>query len=145
MRSIKDYSLYLLSKRDYGVKELERKLLLKGYEEDSVKELLEYYLSLGYLNDTILIERLISYQILINKSRRQIEAYLLKKGFDSQSVRTILNKFSFEELENEMLIRQIDRFKNSSKPIPDEKIISRLMNKGFSYHSIKKQLDKYTE
>ena len=36
MRSLKDYSIYLLSKRDYGVKELERKLILKGYELDEI-------------------------------------------------------------------------------------------------------------
>lgn len=145
MRSIKEYSLYLLGKRDYGVKELERKLLLKGYKNDNVTEILEYYLSIGYLNDQNLIERLITFQICNNKSKRQIEVYLLGKGFDSHDFKSILNKFSFEDLENDMLDKHIRRYLNSSKPIQKEKIISRLQNKGFSYQSIKKLIDKYFE
>ena len=145
MRSIKEYSLYLLGKRDYGVKELERKLLLKGYEINEIKELLEYYLSIGYLNDNNLIERLISYQITNNKSKKQIEAYLLGKGFDNHDVKSILNSFEFEDLEKEMLDKHMKRYLCSSKPIIKEKIISRLLNKGFSYQSIKKIIDKYFE
>lgn len=143
MRSIKEYSLYLLGKRDYGVKELERKLLLKGYDLDEIKGLLEYYLSIGYLNDNNLIERLISYQITNNKSKKQIEVYLIGKGFDNNDVKSILNSFEFEDLEKEMLDRHLKRYLDSSKPIIKEKIISRLLNKGFSYQSIKKIIDKY--
>lgn len=145
MRSIKEYSLYLLVKRDYGVKELERKLLLKGYELDEIKELLEYYLSIGYLNDKKLIERLIAYQISNNKSKKQIEAYLVKKGFDKNDVNYLLNMIEFDDLENDMLEKHIRRYLNTSKPILKEKIMSRLLNKGFSYQSIKKITDKYFE
>ncbi len=145
MRSIKNYSLYLLGKRDYGVKELERKLLLKGYELDEIKELLEYYLNIGYLNDKNLIERLVSFQISNSKSKKQIEVYLLGKGFDSHDVKSILNMFEFEDLEIDMLDKHMRRYLNSSKPITKEKIISRLQNKGFSYQSIKKLVDKYFE
>lgn len=145
MRSIKEYSLYLLVKRDYGVKELERKLLLKGYELDEIKELLEYYLSIGYLNDKKLIDRLIAYQISNNKSKKQIEAYLVKKGFDKNDVNYLLNMIEFDDLENDMLEKHIRRYLNTSKPILKEKIMSRLLNKGFSYQSIKKITDKYFE
>ena len=145
MRSIKEYSLYLLAKRDYGVKELERKLLLKGYELDEIKELLEYYLSIGYLNDKKLIERLIAYQISNNKSKKQIKAYLVKKGFDKNDVNYLLNMIEFDNLENDMLEKHIRRYLNTSKPILKEKIMSRLLNKGFSYQSIKKITDKYFE
>jgi SOS response regulatory protein OraA/RecX len=145
MRSIKEYSLYLLAKRDYGVKELERKLLLKGYELDEIKKLLEYYLSISYLDDKKLIERLISYQISNNKSKRQIEVYLINKGFDKNDVKNLLEMIDFEDLENDMLEKHIRRYLNTSKPILKEKIMSRLLNKGFSYQSIKKITDKYFE
>jgi SOS response regulatory protein OraA/RecX len=145
MRSIKEYSIYLLAKRDYGVKELERKLLLKGYELDEIKELLEYYLSISYLDDKKLIERLILYQISNNKSKKQIEVYLVNKGFDKNDVRNHLNTIEFEDLEIDMLEKHIKRYLKASKPIPKEKIMSRLLNKGFSYQSIKKITDKYFE
>lgn len=145
MRSIKEYSLFLLGKRDYGVKELERKLLLKGYELDEIKGLLEYYLSVGYLNDKNLIGRLISFQISNNKSKKQIEVYLLGKGFDNHEVKALLNTVEFEDLEKDMLDKHMRRYLNSSKPIQKEKIISRLQNKGFTYQSIKKLIDKYFE
>lgn len=145
MRNIKDYSLYLLGKRDYGVKELERKLLLKGYLSDDIRILLEYYLSIGYLNDKNLIERLIKFQISKNKNKKQIEVYLLGKGFDTQEIKSQLNLIEFEVLENDMLDKHLKRYLNSSKPIQKEKIISRLQNKGFSYQSIKKIIDKYLE
>jgi len=145
MRNIKEYSLYLLGKRDYGVKELERKLILKGYESDEIKGLLDYYLGIGYLNDKNLIERLISFQISNNKSKKQIEVYLFGKGFDNHDVKSLLNMFEFEDLEKDMLDKHMRRYLNSSKPINKEKIMSRLQNKGFSYQSIKKLIDKYFE
>lgn len=145
MRSIKDYSLYLLSKRDYGVKELERKLVLKGYDSIEIKELLEYYLNIGYLNDKKLIDRLISYQITNDKSKKQIEVYLLAKGFNNSDVKTSLNVIEFEEIEKNILEKHVNRYLNTSKPIQKEKIINRLLNKGFSYHNIKKIIDKYLE
>lgn len=145
MRSIKEYSLYLLAKRDYGVKELERKLVLKGYDSLEIKEILEYYLSIGYLNDKKLIERLISYQITNNKSKKQIEVYLIAKGFDNSDVKTLLNMIEFEDIEKSILEKHINRYLNTSKPIQKEKIINRLLNKGFSYYSIKKIIDKYFE
>lgn len=145
MRSIKEYSLYLLAKRDYGVKELERKLVLKGYDTLEIKKMLEYYLSIGYLNDKKLIERLISYQITNNKSKKQIEVYLIAKGFDNSEVKTLLNMIEFEDIEKNILEKHINRYLNTSKPIQKEKIINRLLNKGFSYYSIKKIIDKYFE
>ncbi len=145
MRSIKEYSLYLLAKRDYGVKELERKLLIKGYEPLEIKELLEYYISIGYLNDKKLIDRLISYQITNNKSKKQIEVYLINKGFDNNDVKTLLNMIEFETIEKKILDKHVIRYLNTSKPIQKEKIINRLLNKGFSYQSIKKIIDKYFE
>lgn len=145
MRSIKEYSLYLLAKRDYGVKELERKLVHKGYDTLEIKEILEYYLSIGYLNDKKLIERLISYQITNNKSKKQIEVYLIAKGFDNSDVKTLLNMIEFEDIEKNILEKHINRYLNTSKPIQKEKIINRLLNKGFSYYSIKKIIDKYFE
>lgn len=145
MRSIKEYSLYLLAKRDYGVKELERKLMLKGYEALEIDGLLKYYLSIGYLNDKKLIDRLISYQITNNKSKKQIEVYLVNKGFDNNDVKALLNMIEFEDIEKNILEKHINRYLNASKPIQKEKIINRLLNKGFSYQSIKKIIDKYFE
>ena len=137
--------MYLLGRRDYGTRELERKLFLKGYEKDAIDELLKYFSEIGYLNDRNLIDRLVSYQISGNKSRRQIEAYLLKKGFDCEDIRLVLCRHDFLELEDNMLARQINRLMKAGKPISREKIISRLLSKGFSYQKIKKQLDKYIE
>lgn len=145
MRNIKEYSLYLLAKRDYGVKELERKLMLKGYESLEIKGLLDYYLSIGYLNDKKLIDRLITYQITNNKSKKQIEVYLINKGFDNNDVKNLLNMIEFEDIEKNILEKHINRYLNTSKPIQKEKIINRLLNKGFSYQSIKKIIDKYFE
>ncbi len=144
MRNIKNYSLYLLSKRDYGVKELEKKLLQKEYELKEIEDLIQYYISIDYLNDEKLIVRLISYQISKDKNKKQVEMYLFGKGFDNQLIKAQLEEINFSEIEEDILEKQIIKYLNSSKPIAKEKIISRLLNKGFSYHSIKKQMDKLT-
>ncbi|MDD2370619.1 MAG: RecX family transcriptional regulator [Firmicutes bacterium] len=144
MRNLKNYALYLLSKRDYGVKELERKLLLKGYEIEEVEDLLEYYISIGYLNDEKLIERLIFYQISKDKNKKQVEIYLFGKGFDNHLIKSHLEKINFYELEETMVQKQIVKYLESSKPITKEKIINRLLNKGYSYQSIKNHLEKHT-
>lgn len=145
MRSIKEYSLSLLARRDYGVKELERKLVLKGYDSLEIKGLLKYYLSVGYLDDKKLIDRLISYQITNNKSKKQIEVYLINKGFENNDVRELLNMIEFDDIEINILEKHIERYLKTKKPIQKEKIINRLLNRGFSYQSIKKIIDKYFE
>ena len=107
MRSLKDYSIYLLSKRDYGVKELERKLILKGYELGEIEQIIQYYLSIGYLNDEKLIVRVISYQISKDKNKKQIEMYLIGKGFDYQLIKSHLNEMNFKEIEEAIIEKQI--------------------------------------
>lgn len=145
MRSLKDYSIYLLSKRDYGVKELERKLILKGYELGEIEQIIQYYLSIGYLNDEKLIVRVISYQISKDKNKKQIEMYLIGKGFDYQLIKSHLNEMNFKEIEEAIIEKQIIKYSKLTRPISDEKKINRLLNKGYSYESIKKVMDSQTE
>ena len=145
MRSLKDYSIYLLSKRDYGVKELERKLILKGYELGEIEQIIQYYLSIGYLNDEKLIVRVISYQISKDKNKKQIEMYLIGKGFDYQLIKSHLNEMNFKEIEEAIIEKQIIKYSKLTRPISDEKKINRLLNKGYSYESIKKVMDNQTE
>ncbi len=145
MRSLKEYSIYLLSKRDYGVKELERKLAVKGYESEEIEKIIQYYISIGYLDDDKLVPKIITYQISREKNKRQIEKYLIGKGFDNQLIKSHISKINFDEIENAILEKQIIKYLKSSKPISKEKILSRLLSKGYSYSSIKKILDKLNE
>lgn len=145
MINLKDYSLYLLGKRDYGVKELETKLKLKGYDKDQISDLIKVYIEIGILNDNSLIERRIAYLVTKNKSRKQIEIFLLNKGFDKDLVKSSLSKYDFESVEDDILTKHIMKYLRASTPIPKDKIIRRLQGKGFSYKSIIKIIDKHVE
>ena len=46
-----NYSIYLLGRRDYSVKELKKKFKEKEYEESDVKEVLDYLIENEYQSD----------------------------------------------------------------------------------------------
>lgn len=142
MPNIKEYAFNLLSRRDYGMKELERKLALKGFEESEIESLIAYLLELNFLDDSSLIERTIISQIKSGKNKRQINSYLLNRGFSNNQVQELLNLHCTKETEEASLLQNYRKITRSSKPVSEEKIINRLRNKGFSYSDIKKHLDE---
>ena len=63
MQSIKSKVFSLLAKRSYFSKELEKKLIERGYSKEEIKETIEYLKREGWLNDIELGKRFVDLHI----------------------------------------------------------------------------------
>jgi regulatory protein len=59
IRECNDYFLFLLSKRDYSLKEIESKGLLKGFTKKEIQKSISQLIELNYLNDERYCENII--------------------------------------------------------------------------------------
>lgn len=145
-----NYSIFLLSKRDYSIYKMEQKLSSRKYDCEIIKDVINKLLELNYLREE-------EYKNSKIKS-------LLIKGYSNSF---IIKKLEIEKLEatNE----QIDQIRNNQsitsqdsldylvqkklrgKVIPDNfddkmklkrKILNFLASKGYSYQEAKDSIDK---
>lgn len=56
---LKTYIFFLLSKRDYSQREVEEKVLTKGYEDSEIRVVVQEMLASGYIDDTRMAEQII--------------------------------------------------------------------------------------
>lgn len=122
----------MLSRRDHGTEEARRKLALYGFRDVEIEMALERATELRFLNDN----RFVSYFIEERKrrgwGRRKVEVELKRRGVDLEAVPGWPDDYFTDEDDlaraRELLAR---------RPLPTsgafEKIVRRLMSKGFSY------------
>lgn len=132
-RRAESMGYFLLSKRDYSERELYQKLLSKYREKDIMKSVVEKFLQLGYLNDYDYAQ---SYINSHNYSKKKMEFMLLQKGIALNVIKELLEKNSFQEIEE--IKKQWIKLGNKDR---DKKIIS-LMRKGFGYRDIQKAVEE---
>lgn len=145
MRKLRDYALYLLNRRDHTARELQDKCLGKGYDPEEVRTLIHEFQEQRWLDDARFAGSYVRQLILARKSRRQIEESLRRKGIDPVDYREALEEGYSKELEEELINRHIDRYLRGSKPPEREKIIARLVSRGFAFGAVKNCLDKRLE
>ena len=145
MRKLRDYALYLLNRRDHSARELQDKCLAKGYDPEEVQALIREFRECRWLDDARFARSYIGSLIRAKKSRRQIEESLRRRGIDPEDSGSALEEAYSRELEEELINRHIDRYLRSSRPPEREKIIARLVSRGFSFGAVKNCLDKHLE
>lgn len=125
-----------------GPKFLEEKLLTKGISEDLIKEVLDKYTE--ELEEEVLVELLdkITFKYKsypVKKQKLLLYQKLLRDGFSSEVVNRLINKLKFIDESNDVLIKEIKKLLNKYDEIDYQvrnKIISKLMNKGYEYANI---------
>lgn len=124
---------FLLSKKDYPIKEFTTKLITKYREKEIVEEIIDEFIEKGYLDDK---EYGRCYIKTHSYGRKKMEFMLFQKGLSSDIIRELLNDNSENELEE---IKRL--WLRLGKKEKDKKIVS-LMRKGFQYRDIKKAISE---
>ena len=142
-------AMHLLEDMDRTEAGLREKLIKGLYPEDAAEEAVRYVKSFGYLDDSRYAENFVRSR-KDRKSRREIQAALLRKGISADRIEAALEAcYSEEENGEEETVRKLLEKKKFSPEDPDEaqirKIYAYLARKGFRYDTIRQVIQNYHE
>lgn len=142
-RRAKERALYLIDRREYGFKELYKKLL-PNYDEKICLRVCKKLAELGIINDRRYAARLAEYYTQTKKfGKYRAKQEIILRGISPEAAEEELEKFSDGETD---IIKDIISHKYEEKladPAGVKKVIAALMRRGFSYSEIKKALEEY--
>lgn len=135
-----NYSIYLLGRRDYSVKELKKKFKEKEYEESDVKEVLDYLIEHEYQSDEKFARSFINSKLNAKIGFSKIKSLLIyEKGIDKELAENILETIDNNELENIMSILSTKYRNKDLKDFKEKnKAFRFLVSKGFNFDDINK-------
>lgn len=132
---------YIFRNKNYRY--IEQKMAEKLFPRDKVSQYLETYKNSwkSLLSDQYL-EKKIVWFIKKGKSKNYILQKLWETPLDKEKIELFLNQNYKEDIERENILREYKKIKDK---FPREKIIQKLLTKGFSYNSIKKSMSEDQE
>ncbi|GJQ64031.1 MAG: hypothetical protein SCALA702_30840 [Melioribacteraceae bacterium] len=147
----KNSAFRLLARRQHSRKEVEQKLVLKGYSHQIAERVAAHLLSNNFLDDKLFAENFIKHKIARKYGFNKIKAQLFEKGIE----KTVITHFELlysqdKKIESsafalaEKKIESIKR-KDSDKLKIRSKLYNYLMMRGFSTDVIKKVIDQIFE
>ena len=136
------YTLKLISRRIRSEEEICKKLL-KKFNENVVKNIITRLKKENLINDEKFAMAFIhTREALKPKGRKVLFLELRQKGIDKDLINKILEKEYNQEKEFELAKKaakgRIERYKNLPEKKAEQKIISFLLRRGFSWSVIKK-------
>lgn len=131
MQAFRHFSGALKSEQD-----LRTYLYKKELEKESTEEIVSFLKDHGVINDEYFAERFTDMKLRAKKySMKRIRAELKKKGVSDKIIKEIPQlKDTDEELE------AIQKYITRNTTLPQEKLIQRLLMRGFKYDVVKKAL-----
>lgn len=145
-KSIEGYIVFMLGKRDYSENELRDRLEKKEYYDPViVNNVIENFKEIGYISDARCVESLVnsSYGSLYGVNKIKQKAF--KRSLDMDSVMLEVQQYDFYETCFKYLktkirgVDEIDDYKSK------QKLINKLIARGFSFDEINYSIDKYKE
>jgi|GEM_PF-504974 len=137
----KSLAFYYLGRKAYTQKELGEKLQ-KRFSPSLVKEVLDYLLDLGYLNDQKYTVNYLENKKRARRGPRKIIMDLKKRGVSKENLEQVKELYSSEE--EEEIARQLAREKASSGKTA-EQIYRFLLGRGFSLSTAGKIAGQYID
>lgn len=141
----------LLKSHMYTEKGLRDKLKESGHNQENIDIAIAYVKSYKYVDDEEYVRQYLINRIC-SKSRMELKLYLQKKGIESELFDTVYDELVEDEddIEDKLIYKLLEkRLKNKTIDEIDRlelnKHINYMMNKGFSYSSIIKCIDKMKE
>lgn len=146
-----NYSIFLLSKRDYSSFKLKQKLKSRKYQEEEISEVLQKLIHQNYLREQQYTNMRIKTLLIKGFSNSYIIQKLGQEEIiiNNENVELIKSENNINEDEN---IDYLIQKKLRNKKIPNDyvskqklksKVINFLMSKGHSYSKIQNQLEQY--
>lgn len=94
-QSAKSAAARLLAARQYSVAGLTRKLTERGYDEDEIEGVIEYFTEMGYLNDLEFARSIVRHYK--DKELARVRYELYKRGIDRETGREALDETDFSD------------------------------------------------
>ena len=139
-------AMHLLAARDYGKKELYKKLL-NNYSEKTSLAVTEMMMEYGYLDDERYAKKLAKTYIEIRKYGKKRAALMMReKGLDRDTIENALEEYDAEAITSEIVVllkkKYMDRLFSEGPEGKKEmqKVIAALARRGYSYGDIKTAL-----
>ena len=135
--SVMGFALKLLGLRSHSRKELEQKLLKKGYSSESIEQAVEKLSSQGVLDD-----RMFGIELIKSRSRRKpsgklkIRMELRKKGVPESIISDLLKEYDSVELCYRAAEKKIGLLRGATDEVRKKKLEVFLYNRGFEWHDI---------
>ncbi|MGI6192184.1 MAG: regulatory protein RecX [Christensenellales bacterium] len=143
-RKAMNAALHYLTATDRTKSQMERNLSKKGFSEEVVKETIEKLESYGYVDDRDYATRYVKQQVEIKGlGKRTVAGKLYRFGIDSETAQEALSTVDEEtERQNALswAIKFNHRIDEADPRKKREKIVRRLVLKGFSYDVINSAL-----
>ena len=141
----------LLKSHMYTEKGLRDKLKVSGHNQENIDIAIAYVKLYKYVDDEEYVRQYLINRIC-SKSRMELKLYLQKKGIESELFDKVYDELVEDEddIEDKLIYKLLEkRLKNKTIDEIDRlelnKHINYMMNKGFSYSSIIKCIDKMKE
>lgn len=140
-RRAKQKAMAVLKRMDRTEQELRFKLEQTGYPHTAVERAIEYVKSYHYIDDMRYAENYIRYK-KSNKSIRMLEAELIRKGIDKESIRFVLeqSEVNDEEALKKAIKKKVKNWEGMTYQ-EKSKVFSYLYGKGFKQEDIRKYLE----
>lgn len=138
------FALKLLGLRNHSRKELERKLLKKGYTTESIEPVLEKLTKQGTLDD-----KMFSMELIRSKSRQRpagkirMRAELRKRGIPDEIIEQLIKEYHSEELCMQAAEKKIGSLHGASNTEKKKKLEIFLHNRGFEWQEIQLVLSRF--
>ncbi len=133
-------------RHQYGPNMIRHQLLNKGITQELIdKYLTEYDHNMMYENALDMANKTLKTVIGLPflKQKETIYSRLTRMGYDYSIINQVLNKLSYSEVNIDLLIKEYQKLLN--KEFDQNKIITKLMAKGYSYQDIKKVINDSNE
>jgi len=136
-RKLRDQAYRFLSRRAHSCRELYDKLIIKDFPPSAIKNIIDEFISNGYLNDTEFTKIFISEEIKLKKSGPLlIKNKLIKKGVNREIIDDLLSSLydENEQVENcsYLVLKKYKRINREQK----NAAINYLRNKGYQWDQI---------
>lgn len=128
-------------------KEVFKKLVFKGYEDDTAGEAVDELKSLGYLDDREYARKYISDKIKLNpKSKELIKKELMSKGISRETAQNALNECHLDDLSVAVALaaKKFGKYDCHDLSV-QKKIYNFLSYRGFRPELIENIIEKYND
>ena len=135
----KEYALRALERRDYSARELTRKLLDKGYEEEEAAAAVERLMELGFVDDARYAPLLVRHYAAKGYGAQRVKQELSRRGFARELWDAAMEEMPQQDDTVDRLLRS--RLRSET---PDRAEIRRasdyLLRRGYRWDEIKSAL-----
>ncbi|WP_227766530.1 regulatory protein RecX [Zhaonella formicivorans] len=142
-------ALRILGHRSCTVKELETKMLARGYPAETVAWVIEYCLERNYLNDREFARQWISTRTRLKPMGKcRLKQELKQKGLDQEVIYTQLEELLPAEIELDLATELLSKKLHGSQPLDKKKkyqLYRMLLRRGFSGELARQAICRVTE